>query len=268
MKRRNFGWALASIVSLGSLGAAMAADLPVKAPAMPMPEPIYNWTGFYIGGSAGGGWDDVKSLELPPGTNAFPAGTVFPTAHGSGWLAGVHAGYNYQLAPNFVVGIEGEYLWADITDTSTSVSTVPRLLGFTSTSNTKFQDLTLATGRLGYAVNNWLLYGKAGVAWGDSTSSGTSTFASGVLEGTDNHFASHTGWVVGVGAEWGFAPNWSAKIEYDHIAFDSRTIQVNSVTTAGVASTSFISAGTNIDMVRAGVSYRFNWGGAPLVAKY
>ena len=52
-------------------------DMPMKAPPMPV-EPVYNWTGFYIGGNVGGGWDDIKTLELAPGTAAFPTGTVFP----------------------------------------------------------------------------------------------------------------------------------------------------------------------------------------------
>jgi outer membrane immunogenic protein len=267
-------WRIAVVKKLLLTGAALAlfatpgfaADLPMKAPAY-VPQPVYDWSGFYIGGNAGWGWDTIKSLELPPGNGAFPAGTVFPTAHGSGWLGGVQAGYNYQIAPNFVIGIEGEYSWADITDTNISVSTTPRFLGLTSTTNTKLQDLALATGRMGYALNNWFLYGKGGLAWGDTTSSGVSTFANGTPEGTYNRFASHTGWVVGVGAEWGFAPNWSARIEYDHIAFDSRTTQTNSVTVAGVASTTFISAGDSVDLVRAGVNYRFNWG-LPVAAKY
>jgi outer membrane immunogenic protein len=264
---RFLGVTFASIVSIAGIGSAVAADMPMKAPPM-VAEPVYNWTGFYIGGNVGGGWDDIKSLELPPGTGAFPAGTVFPTARGSGWLGGVQAGYNYQVAPNFLVGLEGEYSWADITDTNNSVSTAPRFLGLTSTTNTKLKDLALGTGRLGYVTNNWLLYGKAGIAWGETTSSGFSTLADGTPDGTHNRFSTHLGWVVGVGAEWGFAPNWSARIEYDHIFFDSRTIQSNDLSTAGVLTNSYISSGMNVDIVRAGVNYRFNWGGVPLLAKY
>ena len=68
--------------------------------------------------------------------------------------------------------------------------------------------------------------------------------------------------------EWGFASNWSARIEYDHIFFDSRTIQSNNFSTAGVLTNSYISSGVNVDIVRAGLNYRFNWGAAPLLAKY
>ena len=264
---RYLGWALASIISISSIGGAMAADMPMKAPPLPV-EPVYNWTGFYIGGNVGGGWDDIKTLELAPGTAAFPTGTVFPTARGSGWLGGVQAGYNWQAAPNFLVGLEGEFSWADITDTSNSVSTVPRFLGLTSTTHTKLKDFALGTARLGYVSSNWLFYGKAGVAWGETTSNGFSTLADGTPDGTYNRFASRAGWVVGAGVEWGFASNWSARIEYDHIFFDSRTIQSNDLSTAGVLTNSYISSGVNVDIVRAGLNYRFNWGAAPLLAKY
>ena len=264
--KQFFGLAITSIFALGIATNAMAADMPLKAAPM-MAAPVYSWTGFYIGGNGGYGWDDIKTVESTPASVAFPTGTVFPVGRGSGWLAGVQAGYNYQIAPNFLFGVEGEYLWADIRDTSVSISTVPRFLGFASTNTTKYQDIALATARLGYVANEWLFYGKGGLAWGESTSSGFGMLANGTLNDTFTKFSSHTGWVVGVGVEWSFAPNWSAKIEYDHIFFDSRNIAVNDTTVAGVSSVTVQSSGTNLDLVRAGINYRFNWG-APLVARY
>jgi outer membrane immunogenic protein len=250
-----------ALIVLGSgIDGAMAADMPVKAPPM-MPEPVSTWTGFYVGGNAGYGWDTIKSSEVS-GTGAFPVGTVFSTENGSGWLAGAQVGYNMQVAPNFVVGVEAEYSWADISGSETTVSTVPRLLGFTSTSTTKLRDFALGTARIGYATPSYLLYLKGGVAYGESTGSGIATNANGTLFETSNHFSSRTGAVVGVGAEWMFAPNWSARIEYDHIFFDSRLVAIS-----GTVDTSISSSGNNVDMVRAGVNYHFNWG-MPVVAKY
>jgi outer membrane immunogenic protein len=71
------------------------------------------------------------------------------------------------------------------------------------------------------------------------------------------------GWVLGAGIEWGFAPNWSAKIEYEHIDLGNKTVQINST----AAATSFVDSSSRIDVVKAGVNYRFNWGG-PVVARY
>jgi len=69
-------------------------------------------------------------------------------------------------------------------------------------------------------------------------------------------------WTGFYGTEWGFAPGWSARIEYDHIFFDSRPVLIS-----GTVNLTNTSSGSNVDLVRAGVNYRFNWG-APLVAKY
>jgi outer membrane immunogenic protein len=237
-----------------------AADLPM-APAY-VPPPVYDWTGFYIGGNAGWGWSTSKSSEILPGTGAFPVGTVFTPRDGSGWVGGFQVGYNWQVAPNFVFGFEGEWSWTDIHGTSVTVSTVPRFAGFTSISTSKLTDFALGTARIGYAMNNFLFYGKGGVAWGQSSGSSIANNANGTLFETTTFGANGFGWVGGVGVEWGFAPGWSAKIEWDHIAFDSRPILI-----VGTVNNSNVSAGSNVDLVRAGVNYRFNWG-APLVAKY
>jgi outer membrane immunogenic protein len=238
-----------------------AADLPMKAPAY-VPPPVYDWTGFYIGGNAGWGWDTVKSTEIAPGAGAFPIGTAFTPRKENGWLGGVQAGYNWQPAPNFVFGLEGEFTWSDITGTSVTISTVPRFAGFTSASTSKLKDFALGTFRLGYAADNWLFYGKGGVAWGQFNGSSIATNPNGTLFQTATFGGIDAGWVVGVGTEWGFAPGWSARIEYDHIFFDSRPVLIN-----GTVNLTNTSSGSNVDLVRAGVNYRFNWG-VPVAAKY
>jgi outer membrane immunogenic protein len=242
-------------------GPGFAADLPMKAPAY-VPPPVYDWNGFYIGGNAGWGWDTVKATEIAPGTGAFPVGTVFTPRNGNGWLGGVQGGYNWQVAPNFVFGLEGEYSWSDISGSSTTVSTAPRFVGFTSTTTSNTKDFALGTFRLGYAMDNWLFYGKAGFAWGQFSGSGIATNPNGTLFQTTTFGGSRAGGVVGIGTEWGFAPGWSARIEYDHIFFDSRPVLI-----VGTVDLSNSSSGNNVDIVRAGVNYRFNWG-APLVAHY
>jgi outer membrane immunogenic protein len=238
-----------------------AADLPMKAPAY-VPQPVYDWTGFYIGGNAGWGWSTSKSTEIAPGSGAYPVGTVFTPRNSNGWLGGVQAGYNYQVARNFVVGLEAEYTWADITGTSVTVSTVPRFAGFTAISSSKLTDFALGTARLGYAADNWLFYVKGGVAWGQFNGSGVANNANGTLFETSTFGGNSAGWVVGIGTEWGFAPGWSARIEYDHIAFDPRPVLIN-----GTVNLSNTSSASNVDLVRAGINYRFNWG-TPVMAKY
>ena len=110
----------------------LAADLPAKtytkAPVY-VPPPVYNWTGFYVGGHICGAWSDLGSTEIAPGTGAFPAGTVFSKNNLSGFLGGVQGGFNWQANNPFVVGIEGEYSWADVSGTATTVSTAPGFAG-------------------------------------------------------------------------------------------------------------------------------------------
>lgn len=251
--------AIASLAITLSGATAWAADItPVYTPAyqpsqLAAPILAYNWTGFYIGGHIGGGWATERSTELAPGTIAFPTGTAFAPHSLSGFLGGMQGGFNWQDG-NFVFGVEGEWSWEDLKGTSTTVSTVN---GFVSTTTVKNTDLAMLTGRLGYAANSWLFFIKGGGAWGQSRANGTGVTGAGVFFDTTNSSANRTGWVVGGGVEWGFAPNWSAKIEYNYVDLGSTTVVINS---SAAAPTSVISK-DRVDIVKAGVNYHFNWGG-------
>jgi outer membrane immunogenic protein len=255
--------ASAALVALISANPVLAADLPArtysKAPVY-VPPPIYNWTGFYIGGNLGWGWAGLESTEIAPGTVAFPVGVAFTKNNENGFLGGVQTGYNWQVAPAFVVGLEGEWSWTDIRGTATTISTID---GFNSTVAAKVKDFALFTGRLGYAADNWLFYVKGGGAWAQGSSAGVGTFANGTFFDTTSSSTNRTGWTIGGGIEWGFAPNWSAKIEYNHIDLGSTNVAILSST----GTTSFVSSKETIDVVKGGVNYRFNWGG-PVVARY
>lgn len=252
-KRIFFAGTALALISTSGFAADLPARTYTKAPVMT--PPVYNWTGFYIGGHAGGGWGESQSTELDPGTNAFPTGTVFDKAHISGFLGGVQGGYNWQTSNHIVLGIEGEWSWADVSGTETTTSTVPRLAGFTSTTTIKANDYATAAGRLGFAADNWLLFVKGGAAWENSGSTGTQLLANGTLSSTSVVADDwHDGWVVGLGAEWGFARNWSAKIEYDHLDFGSYNIQP--VTSTGTSSN--VRSSSSVEVVKGGVNYHFN----------
>ena len=237
-----------------------AADLPVKAP--PPPPPVYDWTGLYVGGNIGWGWSRVDDTELPPGTTAFPTGTVFPTGHANGFLGGAQVGFNYQTPYHVVVGVEGDFDWTNIRGTETTISTVTTapFVGFASTSTGKLKDFGLLTGRVGWAAANWLFYAKGGVALGQSSSTGVGVLANGTLFDTFSSSTDRTGWTIGAGVEWGFAPGWSAKIEYNHIDFGSTNLGVVRVETSGIVATAFESSTERVDVVKGGINYRFNWG--------
>jgi outer membrane immunogenic protein len=211
----------ASLVILCS--AASAADLAAR-PYMkaPIVSPAYNWSGFYIGAMGGYGWSDSQGLDM---TGGFGGGTV---------------GYNWQW-DHIVAGIEAEAAGGDISQSAT---------GLGITVETKVRAFGSITGRIGYAANNWLFYGKGGYGWVDNRISLTSGGAT--LADTQTH----NGYVVGGGIEYGFTPNWSIKGEYLLYHADSKDYF------GGLPSGDF-----DIQTVKLGVNYHFGWGG-PAIARY
>jgi outer membrane immunogenic protein len=105
-----------------------------------------------------------------------------------------------------------------------------------------------------------MFYGKGGVALDHTSSTGVFLSTTGTLDSTSTSSTDRSGWVVGAGFEWAFAPAWSAKIEYEHFDFGHTNLGVNHVTPAGVFSTTFVSSTEKIDLVKGGINYRFNWG--------
>ena len=230
-----------ALIALGT-ASAFAADLPArtytKAPAY-VPAPIYNWTGFYIGGHVGG---------------AFAGNSDFGNSDGR-FLGGVQVGADYQFAPNWVLGIEGQYSWTG-RDTR-SAAFVPQ--GFTVSD--RDSNLGSVTGRLGYTWGPALLYVKGGYAYSDNRET---LLLAGVPQAFAFDHNHRDGYTVGAGLEYMFAQNWSAKAEYQFYDFG----RAQFVTPAVLAP--FGSFRNDEHTVKVGVNYRFNFGnfGGPVVAKY
>ncbi len=244
---KKFLLATVALVALGATAPALAADLGArtytKAPAY-APAPIYNWTGFYIGGHLGGAFN---------GSNGFNGAGVVNGSNDGRFLGGLQVGADYQFAPNWVVGIEAQYSWLGSSNRSTTFPTVPAAV---YTNNER--GLGSVTGRLGYTWGPALLYAKGGYAYSDYSESLT---AGGVPVAFTLNNSHHNGYTVGGGLEYMFAQNWSAKVEYQYFNFG----KTNFVTP--VALTGFGSATNDEHTIKAGINYRFNWGG-PVVAKY
>jgi outer membrane immunogenic protein len=242
------------VVSIAALVAfpvasAFAADMPLKAP--PIPYAAYNWTGFYIGGEAGGGWASETVTNVTGGT-AFPAGFMHSTDF-SGALGGVYAGYNHQFN-QFVLGIDGDYTWADLTGSTTDVSTVN---GHVESTSSTIRWISTVTGRFGYANNNWLFFVKGGGAWSGFNGNGTQTTAGGAPVNTSTSSSTRDGWTIGGGVEWGLDAHWSAKLEYDYVNFATAGFNTAVTTTAGAVSSETRSATSYLNMVKIGLDYRF-----------
>ena len=208
------------------------------------PPPAYNWTdGFYIGGNLGGAWARTTLNDN------FTGGSVVGGVH-SGFIGGAQIGYNWRLSPQFVLGIEWMF---DGTDISSSGSRVGILNTLVQGSLHTDWVQTLAA-RLGYASNNWLLYGKIGGAWAQNSATATVTFADGTvasISGSDTN----GGWTAGVGAEYGWIPNWTLKVEWDFVRLDNRNFG-NLVNPLAAGLVDRFSAHRDIDMFTVGLNYK------------
>ena len=233
-----------AFVAVGAAVPALAADLPArttytKAPAYVAP--LYNWTGFYVGAHFGGVFSSDNNFNNGLGTGNNGNGRL---------LGGLQAGADWQFNPNWVVGVEGQYSWL-----SGNVGAVfPG--GFAYTNNQR--GLGSITGRVGYTWGPGLLYVKGGYAYSDNNESVT-VFGVPVAFATDvDH---KNGYTIGAGVEYMFAPNWSAKAEYQYYNFGNANFIVPA---ALIPAGSFT---TDDHVIKAGVNYRFNLGG-PGVARY
>lgn len=220
-------------------GPAAAADLPprpyTKAPAYTAPALVYNWTGFYIGGHLGGAFGGDNSISGTDGR----------------FMGGIQGGADYQFATNWVVGIEAQYSWLASTNTA---------LAFPGGSilSQDTRGLGSVTGRLGYTWGPTMLYAKGGYAYRDG---GIGITNGGVQQAFAVDGNRKDGYTVGAGLEYMFAPNWSAKVEYQYYNFGNTTI------TGGPADVVGARFNNDEHTVKAGLNYRFGWGG-PVVAKY
>jgi outer membrane immunogenic protein len=244
---------------LGALGLvamaapALAADLPVKAPP-PVYAPLYDWTGFYIGGNGGWGRDDNCWYVRPVAGFSLLDGC----RNGSGGIVGGQVGYRWQQPNNhFVFGLEAQGDWANITRSQVS------FLDPTLTFGTKVDGLGLFTGQLGFGWDTWLWYLKGGAAVTSNTFSVSST-----LGGIGLVSASSTRWggALGTGFEYGFTPNWSVGIEYDHLFMGDATYSFAVARPLLAGALNRITQ--DVDMVTLRVNYRFGGFGGPVVAKY
>jgi outer membrane immunogenic protein len=233
------------------VAAGYAADMPLKAPPAAAAA-IYNWTGFYVGGELGGGWASGTTTDVDP-SGGFPAGFVGKAINYSGLLGGGYAGYNYQIN-QIVLGIDGNYDWADLTGSGSDVSPTT---GNNSVHSARMKWDAAITGRLGYASNNLLYFVKGGWAWAGFSENSTSTTAGGALVGNSNSAETRNGGTVGGGIEYGFASHWSAKLEYDYVKFLTANYNASSLSALGVASSPAKSSTSDLSEFKGGIAYRF-----------
>jgi high affinity Mn2+ porin len=238
---RNLTTAIAGVgLGLFVLDApAHAAEIPLKAPA-PTTAAIFDWTGLYLGGHAGFSRGASRAIlsDPAPGTTQ----NVF-----DGLIGGVQAGYNYRSSSGLLVGVEADISFPNY---FTSNKIVSSLTTANSSVVEAWDHVGTARGRLGYAGGSWLFYATGGLAWASERF--TNTPAAGNDEKILN---TRLGWAAGAGLEYGFAPDWSVKLEYLYSRFDDANVRFPS----GTQYTSTL----DFQSLRVGLNRKIGWPGDP-----
>jgi outer membrane immunogenic protein len=259
---KKFLLATVGLIALGIAAPASAADLAArpytKAPPAPVAV-IYDWSGFYIG--ANGGWGTARkcwNFVTPDG--AFVAAEGCHDADGG--TVGGQIGYRWQTG-TWVFGLEAQGNWADFKGSNVS------LFAPAFRNDSHIDAFGLFTGQIGWAANNVLFYVKGGAAVvSDRYRNFDTVTGIQVANGVDN---TRWGATVGVGLEYGFAPNWSVGVEYDHIFLGDNTHTFINNGVVGPVGTLFGTdrIGGDVDIITARINYRFGaWGGPPVAARY
>ena len=240
--KKNVLLAAVSLVALSAAAPALAADLAARPYTKAPPAAIaavYDWSGFYIGVNGGGGsarstWDVVGGGR--EGSHDATGGTV-----------GGQIGYRFQSG-QFVFGLEGQGNWADFSGDNVSAL-------FATRNRSRIDSFGLITGQVGYAWNNVLLYVNGGAAVVGAKYDVYSTASGALLASNDQ---TRWGGTVGAGLEFGFAPNWSVGVEYNHIF-----LQDKDVSFALIPATDRVRQDVDMGLVR--LNYKF---GGPMLTRY
>ena len=164
-------------------------------------------------------------------------------------MVGGQIGCNYQFAPTWVVGIEGAASGGNISKTTTFATTVATPGDDTATFRSTTDFLASITGRIGYAFDRWLVYGKGGVALVGDRYHVDDLDGNFFFDATENRI----GWTAGAGIEWAFTPEWSVKLEYNYYGFGTKSVLLEDTTIA--ITNAPVNINQNIQVVLLGVNF-------------
>ena len=276
---------IASAVAAALIGTPVrAADMAIKAP--PPPAPVYSWTGFYVGGNIGYSWGKASGDLNDPAIDIFSGLGTLPTSFSEslkpkGGIGGGQFGYNYQINPTWVVGLEADLQASnEHASNSQSASTSgvfigPGITGLTSsavgtTFDARISWFGTARARAGVLITpTTLFYATGGLAFGGvkvSGSGGANINLAACIAGIGciptgsasgafafNQSTTKTGWTLGGGVEGALTGNWTWKAEYLYLDLGSESGSVAD-NFGGIASWS---AKFTDNIVRVGLNYKF-----------
>ncbi len=280
-------------IALAALStSALAADLPSRrAPpvfAPPPPVTAFSWTGYYIGANAGYAFDTDHTFNTfgnTPGQVATIANGTRPALvrdRSSGFTGGGEIGYNYQFANSayfggtggVVVGIEADAAYDGPASNTNIVSG-----GLLSQFHSRTEFVGTVRGRLGYAFQNFLVYGTGGFAYAGVRDNVNFFNTVGLNTFSGNRNTIRTGYSFGGGVAYAipttsflnFFHSTAVTLKAEFIRYDlgSTNLLVPATATANSYTTNIRTTG---NLVRAGIDYKVDFfGGAPsspVVARY
>ena len=264
MKGLLLGCAIAAAPIMQTVSAA--ADLePATETSVPYVPIMFNWTGFHIGANIGRGWAQANIIGTPRRVS-------FGVGNQSVFVGGSRIGYNDQISPTVVFGVER--LMNGIEGDRSSTNAFMPAFGDLFDAFAREDFVTTLTDRLGFTApgwDHWLVYVKGG-GWAE-TQAVVTDLGTGTAFSTTNI---NGGWVAGVGLEWAFAPNWIARIDHQSLGLSGFSLpgEPPSHPTAtpsmahGFASDTSDEDNVNAPMLSVGVSYLSNWSPSPIIARY
>ncbi|TKT70414.1 porin family protein [Afipia massiliensis] len=252
---RKIAVLLLAAAGVSLAGAASAADLgtaPIYRKAPPVQ--VFTWTGGYIGGYIGGAFganDVVTGVPVDGAGLPIFAGAPASYGYGSSVIGGYTSGYNYQFAPNWVIGYEGETGYIGLKGSSAYAGSA------TSIATTRAEGLySVWAARFGYAFDRSLIYVKGGAALVD--------FETGVSNGTPGthidtmHTKYRLGYAIGGGWEYAFDNKWSVKAEYLYMGFDNNITTTGNLNGNGGTQVWTTTSLPGIHTAKVGLNYKFD----------
>ena len=253
---------LAAVSTIAITQSASAADMPTKAPAYMGPVAVYNWTGFYVGAHAGAGWGSNGSQSATDPAAGPVFGGFDPVTFGTsaklGAVGGIQLGYNWQVAPTWLLGVEGDFSFTSLKNSNSKAPLTAAVGSVVPGSSLSMSDdvkwLSSIRGRVGYIWQNNLLYLTGGAAWKNTDFSSQLVALAPFVSQTD-FSKTQSGWVLGGGIDHMFTANWILGAEYLFYQFSGES-----------AGAPFRPGGTlpiaytwkdNVQVVRARLSYKF-----------
>jgi outer membrane immunogenic protein len=261
-KMKSFLLGTAAMATLCLSMPAIAADLPARVTKAPpaLVSPAYNWSGFYLGVHAGYTFGEDEDIT----TTGQAAGNITNVAIGArpgrvrldrdGFIGGGQMGYNWQVSPNWVFGLEADISYVDVRRDVAVIGTT----GLNNIFRTRMEYLGTVRGRIGYAWDRTLIYATGGLAYAEIENSVNFFGPLGQLQFTGNNSQTEVGYTVGAGIEHAFAPNWTVKAEYLFYDLGDNTVNVAVIPGSGGGGTGYNSRFENDGhIVRVGLNYKF-----------